>query len=482
MKPSQYRVLSNDELDAIYSTSLYLLKDVGVSIEDQDLRKLLADNGCDEGPHNIVYISESLVKECLKSTPNELTLCGRDPKHDMTIGRQKYPYVMPYVYTGNYCDYQLNSAPFTEKRMQEYLVLCDYLNSVSGVWLTAYIPKYGDMYYYYNWEMGIRNTTKPIFAYNFENIRSIDAVYELAAEMAGGVNELKRRSILTIGLCCSSPLTWSKYQCAMSKALARDGIVPVITPEAPMGDSGPVTIAGDIAQKIAEFLSGLVIMQLLRRGMPVMMATPNQVFDQKTAAVNLAAHGSFVSACAIGQIERYLGIPIMCPASPDSHLPDMQASYELAFSLLPLMLGGCDLVVFHGLGSATGGNNELLLLLDEMVIAGRRLLDGIEVTPDTLAADVIKEVCSKFNKDMRSGHFLDQRHTLKWYEIEHRPRKDSVIEKHRREEWEKLGSKSFLERAHERVEEILKTHRPEPLPREIEAKITEVRKKYGLSA
>jgi trimethylamine--corrinoid protein Co-methyltransferase len=57
-----------------------------------------------------------------------------------------------------------------------------------------------------------------------------------------------------------------------------------------------------------------------------------------------------------------------------------------------------------------------------------------------------------------------------------------VIEKHRREEWEKLGSKSFLERAHERVEEILKTHRPEPLPREIEAKITEVRKKYGLSA
>ena len=79
----------------------------------------------------------------------------------------------------------------------------------------------------------------------------------------------------------------------MFKALARPGIVPVITPEAPMGDSGPVTIAGDIAQKIAEFLSGLVIMQLLRKGMPIMMATPHEVFDQKTSAVSLAISREF---------------------------------------------------------------------------------------------------------------------------------------------------------------------------------------------
>ena len=97
MKPSQLKVLSKDELDAIYATSLYLLKNVGANIQDEEIRKLLADNGCDIGPHNVVYFPESLVKDCLKSTPNELTLCGRDPKHDMTVGRQKYPYVSPYV-------------------------------------------------------------------------------------------------------------------------------------------------------------------------------------------------------------------------------------------------------------------------------------------------------------------------------------------------------------------------------------------------
>jgi len=146
------------------------------------------------------------------------------------------------------------------------------------------------------------------------------------------------------------------------------------------------------------------------------------------------------------------------------------------------MFGGCNLIVFHGLGSGDATNNELLLLLDEMVVAGRRLLDGIEVDCDTLATDVIRDVCGKFNNDIRSGHFLDQRHTLKWYETEHRPRKDSVIEKHTKAEWIKRGSKSFLQRAHERVEEILRTHKPEPLPKETEVKIAEIRKKYKLDA
>jgi trimethylamine--corrinoid protein Co-methyltransferase len=482
MKLSKFKVLSNDELDAIYATSLYLLKTVGANIEDEEIRKLLADKGCDIGPHNVVYIPESLVKDCLKSTPNEFTLCGRDPKHDMTVGRQKYPYVSPYVLGPDYCDYLSAYRPLAEEDMRRYLVLCDYLDSIDGVWLTSYIPKYGDMYTYYDYELGIRNTTKPVFVYGLENPRSIDPAYELATEIAGGKDELKRRPVLTIGICASSPLIWSKYQCAMFKAVARPGIVPVITPEAPMGDSSPVTIAGNIAQKIAEFLSGLVIMQVLRKGMPVMMATPHEVLDQKTSAVNLGTHASFVSACAIGQLEKYLGIPIMSPASPDSHLPDMQESYELAFTFLPLMFGGCNLIVFHGLGSAFAINNESLLLLDEMVIAGRRLLDGIEVNCDTLAANVIKDVCSKFNKDIRSGHFVDQKHTLSWYEIEHRPRRDSLIEKHSKAEWERHGSTSYLQRAHERVEEILKTHKPEPLSKEVETRIAEIRRKYKLEA
>ncbi len=55
-----------------------------------------------------------------------------------------------------------------------------------------------------------------------------------------------------------------------------------------------------------------------------------------------------------------------------------------------------------------------------------------------------------------------------------------MFEKHSREKWMELGGKTFIQRANERVKEILRTHKPESLPKEIEAKIVEIRKKYKI--
>jgi len=479
LKP-KLEILNNDELDTIYTTALYLLKNVGVSIEDKEIIKLLTDNGCDVGSDNTVYFPEWLVKDCLNSTPKEVTLCGRDPKHDLTIGRQRYPYIIPHVLNVNYYDALTETYKTTTKEnVQNFVRLCDYLDTMDGVWILTMLPEFKEMYMFHDFEMGIRNTTKPVCITTLEP-QSIDPTYELAAAIAGGKDELKKRPLMTICFCAISPLSWSKKGCEVLKASARWGIQPAVTTEAPMGDTGPVTFAGDIAQKMAEFLSGDVILQLLNKGMPVIWINVHESFDQRTGMVNLASHGDFIQACAMGQIEKYIGVPIISPVSPDSHMLDMQESYELAFTLLPQMLGGNRVIVVHGLDTTRAFNNELLLLLDDMVIAVRRILDGINVNPDTLAVDVIKNVCNKVEKGKRVGHFLDQRHTLSWYEKEQRPRRDSVFEKHSREKWMELGSKSFVRRAHERVKEILKSHKPDPLLKDIETKITNIRKKYKI--
>jgi trimethylamine--corrinoid protein Co-methyltransferase len=478
VKP-RLKVLGKEELDTIYTTALYLLKKVGVNIEDEGIIKLLANNGCDVDSNRIVYFPEWLVRDCLNSTPKEVTLCGRNPSCDMQVGRQKYPYIIPLV-SYNYFDCVSNTyrTP-TKDDVARFVRLCDHLSTVNGVWMLSMIPEFEDMYMFGDFILGIRNTTKPVCVINFEP-KSVEPTYQLAVEMAGGEDELKRRPLLTVNYCCISPLIWNKEGCAMLKATARWGIIPAISTEAPMGDTGPVTVAGDIAQKMAEFLSGAVVLQLLNRGMPIIWVDVHETFDQKTGAVNFASHGNFLYACAIGQIEEYLGIPIVTPVIPDSKLLDLQESYELGFLLLTQMLGGSRLVVTHGLDSSRAFNNELLLLLDDMVTATQRILDGIEVNSDTLAVEVIEKVCRKIDGKRRVGHFLDQRHTLNWYAKEHRPRKDGIFEKHRREKWMELGSKSFTQRAHEKVEEILSTHKPEPLPREVEQKIAELQKKYQI--
>jgi trimethylamine:corrinoid methyltransferase-like protein len=200
----------------------------------------------------------------------------------------------------------------------------------------------------------------------------------------------------------------------------------------------------------------------------------------RTAQICLASRGDYVWACAVGQLEDYLGIPIISPISPDSKMLDLQEAYELSFSLLPRLLGGNKATVIHGLDQTHAINNELLLLMDEMMISSRRIIEGITVHEETLAIDVLAEVAGKIEKGRRSGHFLNQKHTLKWYEREHVPRRDGIIDKYSREKWIENGSKSFVDRAHEMVEKILQDHVPEPLTKDIDSVIQKIHEKYRI--
>ena len=68
----------------------------------------------------------------------------------------------------------------------------------------------------------------------------------------------------------------------------------------------------------------------------------------------------------------------------------MQEAYELSFSLIPRILGGNKATVIHGLDQTHAINNELLLLMDEMMISVRRMLEGIDVNEETLAFNMSK--------------------------------------------------------------------------------------------
>jgi len=476
------KVLSKDDLDRIYQTALDILNNIGVNIEDDGIINLLKRNGCKIGDNRIVYIPERLIDKCLKSTPRgKVTLSGRDSSKDMISGPdQKYPYVLSHVLMNYYDELGGSYRTITKEDIQRFVTISDALDSINGIWMCTLMPEFGQLYSYYEYELAIRNTTKPVCISSFEP-SAIPPVMELAEAIVGGKEELIKRP-LTVAFCEISPLTWNKYGCDMLKATAKWGIQPVITVETPMGDTGPATFAGNIAQKIAELLSGLVIVQLLQEGLPLFFVVPWETFDMRTAQICLASRPDYVYGCAVGQIEEYLNIPFYSPVSPDSKLLDMQEAYELGFSLLPRMLSGNKGIVIHGLDQTHAINNELLLMMDEMIISGRRMIEGIEVNEETLAFDAIKEVSGKIENERRNGHFLNHKHTLKWYAKETVPRRDALIDKYRREKWLELGSKSFVQRAHEKTEEILSKHKVPELSSDIESKIKEIYKKYNIKA
>jgi trimethylamine--corrinoid protein Co-methyltransferase len=101
-----------------------------------------------------------------------------------------------------------------------------------------------------------------------------------------------------------------------------------------------------------------------------------------------------------------------------------------------------------------------------------RILNGITVTDETLAVDIIDKVGP-------GGHFLNQKHTMKYLKQEHFLPKLSDRDSY--EVWTEKGKHSIHERAKDRVKKILAEHEPLPLDSTVEkellAIISEVEKK-----
>ncbi len=93
------------------------------------------------------------------------------------------------------------------------------------------------------------------------------------------------------------------------------------------------------------------------------------------------------------------------------------------------------------------------------------MLEGIDVEEATLAVDVVNQVGP-------SGHYLGQRHTMQFLKQEQfiPPLGDRLT----RENWGRAGSKGVADRAHERVEQIIAEHQPDPLDAKVEAELERI--------
>ncbi|MBN1507170.1 MAG: trimethylamine methyltransferase family protein, partial [Sedimentisphaerales bacterium] len=96
-----------------------------------------------------------------------------------------------------------------------------------------------------------------------------------------------------------------------------------------------------------------------------------------------------------------------------------------------------------------------------------RFMQGVEVTDETLAIELINQVGY-------APDFFDEEHTKKWWQLEqYVPRSADRLTY---PEWLAQGKKSALDYAKERMENILATHEPMRLSREQEQIVQDVLK------
>jgi trimethylamine--corrinoid protein Co-methyltransferase len=207
-------------------------------------------------------------------------------------------------------------------------------------------------------------------------------------------------------------------------------------------------------------MAGLVLAQLVRPGAPLLYGSLVTILDMRYAVPVFGSPECGLINVAFTQIAHYYELPYFATAGViDSKAPDEQAAHECTLNVLLSALAGADVVhdaVYGILETGKTACYEQFVISNEIVNAINRILKGFSVNDDTLPMDLIKSVGPGQNylKDLRAVKYAKER-ILKehWYPklFDRTPRTEEV------------QTQNILKRAKEKVKEILKTHKPEPL-------------------
>lgn len=441
----------------IYDAAVTVLSDIGMRIQQDEALDLLKGAGCDIGENQTVLISADLLARCLKMAPSHIPIHNRLGQPVMDLGGRR-----PYFGTGSDLIFAIDDLARTHRvcvlnDVVRAARVCDALPNIDFIMSFAAprdVPAQHSFLMEF-WRMA-EHSIKPIVC-TAEGRRDLSEIWEIAAILRGGDAALQAEPYI---IHYAEPISPLKHPASsLDKLLfCAEKHIPLVYSPAPIaGSTAPMTIAGHIAQGLAECLCGLVIHQLKSPGAPFLMGMGAAVLDMSTSQCSYNAPEYYMAYLGMIEMSHHLNLPSWGYAgTSDSKIPDEQAVFEAGVLTYLAALAGANLNHDVGyLDFGRTGSLEMIVVCDEIIDQVRRLMRGIPVDDETLALDVIREAAAQ-------GEFLTHPHTLKHVRAtQWRPR---LICRKGYEDWLAAGSTSLLQRARTRLATILETHQSAAVP------------------
>ncbi len=462
-----YQPLTPDQIEHIHRASLTVLAQTGITVEHEGALAYFRRGGARvDGEH--VYLPASMVEEALNKAPSSVLLAARDPEHDVVLEGKRV-----YAGTGGSPTMVLDAGADTVRpgklhdlvdlaRLADALAHCDFI--VVPLYPTD-VPDKGADVPVNRFYACLASSTKHVMG-GVDSVEGGQAVIEMAAMIAGGIEALRERPIVSaITSWMVSPLHLDTGVTDILIEWCKAGL-PVALSSAPMaGSTSPVTLAGTLTQLNAEQLSGIVLTQLVRPGTPVLAGYIPGVADMRTGGYLGGAIEFGMMQAAAAQLAQFHRVPIYCSGGmTDAKLPDIQAGYEKMSTFLLAAMAGAN-YIHHAIGMVTNMSAvspEQAVIDDEIVGVGLRVLRGVTVTEDTMAVPAIQRVGP-------AGHYLMDAHTMQFMRSEFFY--PVVADRQSRATWEEAGKQDTRARACARVRDLLRTHEPAGLSPEVDVAI-----------
>ena len=457
------KILTDDQVEQIHQATLQILRETGVAVNDERALKIFEENGCFvDKENNRVRIPEYLVEDMLEKCPSTFRIRARDPKNDIILqgdGNRSY-------FAGGLGNQIVDIDTWetrdpTRKEFYNQIKLFDALPN------THILPAF------------------PYFG--FQKVPQILRLIEsqackvrasTKASIEGGIMgndrwniELAKAVGADVSILCNPSPPLSYGESTVDDVLrAADANMPFWFSTGPVaGATGPATIAGLVACCNAENMAGMILGQLYKPGSRIWTGSFLFVQDMITGGPKFGAVENMLAESIFHQVWRRYKIPAYASTGgwTASKMIDYQAGAEQGMGVLNAAQAGASVLFFQGGLTGELSASPVKAVLDDE-IAGQigRYLEGVNVSTDTLAVDLVNEV------GPIPGEFLTTQHTRDWWKKEQvmRPVADTLPYA----QWMKAGKKSALDHARQKMEEILTTHRIKPLPPEQEQAVEDI--------
>jgi trimethylamine--corrinoid protein Co-methyltransferase len=453
LEGGSYRPLTSADIAGINDTVLKIIEEIGCEVNSAKALEALKNAGAAvDRETRRVRLPREKALELIARAPSEITLCGREEKHDIHLGGSR-------VYAGTGGTALHVYEPATDRRRQANLpdlkniaALVDKLDNIHLFLLPTYpneLPlERVDVNRFF---AGLDNTTKHVMG-GIYTPEGMESVIRMAEIVAGSPQALRERPIISLITCIISPFIIDEHYGDLVVQAAQSG-VPVVCPSEPLcGATSPVTLAGNVVVQTVDSLMGVILTQAINPGTPVIfgsVATSTDLRDYKYIAGSVEM-GLLNAAGA--QMAQYYELPYYATGGmTDAKALDAQSGYESAITNLLSALAGANFI--HDAAGlmefAMTVCYEKYVIDNEILGMVMRAVEGIRVDDETLAYDLMKEVGP-------GGNFVTARHTRRFMRQEHY--QPLLSDRNSRERWETAGGPNTWQRAAARVAEILENH------------------------
>jgi trimethylamine---corrinoid protein Co-methyltransferase len=442
-------VMDEEGLQIIEGNADTILEEIGIEFrDDEECLKLWRDAGADvQGTR--VHFPKGLPRSIIRKTaPREFIQHARNPERSVRIGGDATVFAPVY------------GPPFIRSldEGRRYATIEDFRNFVKLAYMTPAMHHSGgtvcepvdlpvnkrhlDMVYSH-----MRLSDKPFMGSVTQPERAGDTVS--MARILFGEEFVAQNTVIVSLINANSPMVWDGTMLGALKVYAAANQGTIVTPFILAGAMSPVTAAGTLAQVLAEVLAGAGTTQLVRPGAPVIFGVFASSISMQSGAPTFGTPEPTLVSLAAGQLARRLGIPFRTGGSLcASKIPDAQAAYESAQTLLPTLLAGTNFVL-HGAGWLEGGlasGYEKFVMDADQLGMMQVLAKGVDLSENGQAMDAIREVGP-------GTHYLACAHTQANFETAFY--RSNVADNNSYEQWEAEGRQDAAQRANKLWKQML---------------------------